>query len=71
MYPFSKFKVFGEWESEVDAETRRLVEAGVPPWQAAGQAAKNVQRNRRKRATDEHMGNMVENFKKELSGGRE
>ena len=35
-----------EWEVEVEHEKIRLIEAGWPPWKAAGEAVKNVLKRR-------------------------
>ena len=44
-----------KYQAEVSAESNRLIKQGVPPWEAAMQAGKNVQQKRKltKRAVDE------------------
>ena len=43
-----------KYQAEVSAESNRLIKQGVPPWEAAMQAGKNVQQKRKltKRAFD-------------------
>ncbi len=36
-----------KFQSEVRAESARLIKQGVPPWEAAMQAGKNVQQKRK------------------------
>ena len=43
---FETQRVLDEWNREVEAEMRDLIERGVPPWNAASRANKNVQQRR-------------------------
>jgi len=36
-----------KYQAEVSAESNRLIKQGVPPWEAAMQAGKNVQQKRK------------------------
>ena len=45
-------KVIREWESEVENETQRLVEQGMPPYDAMEQATKNVSARRKQKSAD-------------------
>jgi len=49
---FETQRVLDEWNREVEAEMRDLIERGVPPWDAAGKARQNVSRRRASKAQE-------------------
>ena len=42
-----------DWRTDVEIESDRLIKDGVPPWEAAEQAAKNIRLRRRRAALRE------------------
>lgn len=44
---FRTQRVIDQWDEEVGAEMRRLIQHGTPPMDAASQARENVSRRRR------------------------
>jgi hypothetical protein len=45
-----------EFVREVDAEAARLIQLGVPPWDAIIQARQRVEKARRDKAAQTHVG---------------
>lgn len=45
-------QVIDKWQADVDAEMCRLIESGVPPMDAAGQARRNVTARRQRLARE-------------------
>ena len=43
-------KALADWHSEVDIEMAKLIESGVPPFDAATKAASNIMARRRRKA---------------------
>lgn len=39
-------RVFADWDNDVNAEMRRLIKNGVPPYDAVDRARENVSRRR-------------------------
>lgn len=53
MTSFAVQRAVREWESEVAAEMVRLIESGVPPFDATGQAREIVSRRRAAKAAEQ------------------